>query len=224
MNLQNYFEENKTRLLINSDYPKKMCKYLYDKFQMKKDEKLLDIGCGHGIQCNKFANLGLDVFGVDNIASPSFDNFKYCNVDLATNPLPFENNCFDYVFSKSVIEHIVDPDCFLNECKRVLKPGGMIIVMTPDWESQMQIFYDDPTHVHPYTKNSITTILNMSDFEKVESSLFTQLPIVWGNKLIEKVVNLINYVPYIIFKKFRKFKYVRFAREKMIIGTGFKSE
>src|SRR5918994_2691666 len=52
----------------------------------------------------------------------------------ATKPFPFNDNTFDYVYSEHMIEHISrrDASFMLNECRRVLKPSGIIRIATPD--------------------------------------------------------------------------------------------
>lgn len=51
--------------------------------------------------------------------------------------------------------------------------------MAPDWKSQYHIFYDDPTHIHPYTAASMKGLLNMCGFRDVAAERFTQLPKMW---------------------------------------------
>ena len=56
---------------------------------------------------------------------------------------------FDVIYSKSVIEHFYYPEKILKEAYRVLKPGGIIITLTPDWEFIYKSFYEDFTHRTP---------------------------------------------------------------------------
>lgn len=53
-------------------------------------------------------------------------------VILKSNDLPFENNFFDLVWSDYVLEHVEDPDVFLSEIYRVIKPNGTFIFRTPN--------------------------------------------------------------------------------------------
>ena len=55
-------------------------------------------------------------------------------MDLNHDPLPFPNDYFDAVFSKSVIEHITNTEHYIKEMRRVPKPGGRLVLMVPDWE------------------------------------------------------------------------------------------
>ena len=80
--------------------------------------------------------------------------------DLRNEPLPYEDNSFDYVFSKSVLEHFYYPEELVQEIFRILKPGGLVITMVPDWVSVYKTFYDDYTHhtQNNHSQNYATTI------------------------------------------------------------------
>jgi len=62
--------------------------------------------------------------------------------------LPFRGNVFDEMYSAHVIEHLEDPQQFLREIARVLKRGGMITVVTPNFLSKSA--YLDPDHKHVF--------------------------------------------------------------------------
>ena len=65
--------------------------------------------------------------------APTSDRVVYLD---ATKPFPFDNGTFDYVFTEHLIEHISWHEglLMLQECRRVLKPGGTIRIGTPDLE------------------------------------------------------------------------------------------
>jgi hypothetical protein len=54
----------------------------------------------------------------------------------------------------------------LSETLRVLKPGGAMIMVTPNWRYSYREFFDDPTHVHPYTERSMRFTLASAGFER----------------------------------------------------------
>jgi SAM-dependent methyltransferase len=66
-----------------------------------------------------------------------------------TRPLPFPDRSFDYVFSEHQIEHILYPDgvFMLRECFRVLKPGGVLRIATPDLERIVGLYAAEKTEV-----------------------------------------------------------------------------
>ena len=73
-------------------------------------------------------------------------------IDVAWNlndlPWPWEDNSFDLVMSSSVFEHLeIDLLTALNECWRILRPGGTLRVKVPYWGHKNA--YGDPTHLRP---------------------------------------------------------------------------
>ena len=203
-----------------TDYPKKLCKYLFDKFELKQGMKLLEVGCGRCETLNNFSNLKLEVCGVDTShEAPSFSNgakIKICNVE--NEKLPFENESFDIIFSKSLIEHLDNPDNFLIEGYRLLKKNGIFITMTPDWEVNYQIFFDDHTHKTPYTKVSLLDVFRMYGFNKTKVEKFRQLPIVWKYPILNYFCATIS--PFIPVRT--KNKFLKWSRELMLIGYAAK--
>lgn len=204
-------------------YPLQMCRYLFERFGMKKGDKLLDIGCGRGDFTRAFKDLGLEVTGIDREKGDKAmleDIDVRLSDDLENNPLPFGDETFEVVFSKSVIEHMRNPHNFMRETYRVLKSGGRVITMTPDWHSQMFIFYDDPTHLHPYTLTGLKDLLAMYGFKEPDAELFYQLPMVWKYpflKIICRCLQLLGPV-----KKIHRNKFMRWSRELMILGAAIK--
>jgi SAM-dependent methyltransferase len=198
------------------EYPLQLAEYLAERYHMKKGMRFLDNGCGRGEFLHAFGYIGMEVHGTD-VSS-------YCKdakiVDLNKDSLPYPDNYFDVVFSKSVIEHISNTEHYINEMKRVLKVGGVLLLLVPDWETQYLIFYQDPTHIHPYTRQSVDRLLRMCEFDNVNTEKFVQLPSVWHNGFMRGVSNIVRLAGPV--KKIHKNKFIRFSRELMILGSGIK--
>ncbi|KAA5803688.1 bifunctional 2-polyprenyl-6-hydroxyphenol methylase/3-demethylubiquinol 3-O-methyltransferase UbiG [Alkalicaulis satelles] len=102
--------------------------------------KLLDIGCGGGLVSEPMARLGASVTGVDAAEA----NIKTAMVHAAEGGLTIDYRHgaaelllaeggaeqFDVVLNLEVVEHVADPDVFLRDCAKLVKPGGMMIVGT----------------------------------------------------------------------------------------------
>jgi SAM-dependent methyltransferase len=97
--------------------------------------KLLDVGCGHGYIHSKLSKNGFDVVGID-VASEVLQIAKKMNPTVPYFPfdghsIPFKKNTFDIVTLVCVMHHISPSKWskFLIEIRRVLTPGGLIIVI-----------------------------------------------------------------------------------------------
>lgn len=204
-----------------TDYPKKLCTYLFQTYAMKKGMKFIEVGCGRGEFLQNFKNLGLECYGVDYSSEAGSEtkniNIKVC--DLEKGKLPFKKNFADVIYSKSFLEHINNPKNFLREALRVLKPGGLLLTLVPDWETNYKIYFDDYTHRTPYTSVSLEDVYNIFGFKRVQVIKFRQLPIVWKYPILNYFCALI--APFIPVRT--KNKFLRWSREIMLIGVGYRS-
>lgn len=99
--------------------------------------RLLDVGCGNGRFLTSMRALGWDVEGVEI----SEDGMKACR--LSALPVhhgdvfsaAFADGRFDLVTARHVVEHVPDPLAFIAELARVLRPGGRLVVETPNSEA-----------------------------------------------------------------------------------------
>lgn len=90
-------------------------------------KKGLDIGCREGFQSEKLKSIGYDVTSIDIEKC-----YEHCIVMDANRPLAFPDEYFDMIWCSEVIEHLYDPISFRNECHRLLKNGGVLILTTPN--------------------------------------------------------------------------------------------
>lgn len=95
---------------------------------------VLDIPCGSGAFTHRLNEAGYTVTAADIMAHPAVPakNLRVANMN---EPLPFADATFDAVISIEGIEHIQRPFDFIRECRRVLKPGGWLVLTTPNISS-----------------------------------------------------------------------------------------
>ena len=128
----------------------------YD-FQFKKDQTILDLGSGDQFLKDEFVKRGMSYSSLD-IKDLDFDKDKF----------NFDNDSFDLVISLAVLEHLKTPELFLSESRRVLKNNSCLFLSTPNWKYSKDIFFDDVTHVKPYTPESLNEILSIKDFKDIK--------------------------------------------------------
>jgi SAM-dependent methyltransferase len=128
---------------------------------------------------------GNDVYGIDayreGVEMAKKRGVK-AQVASAEAVLPFEDGFFDAVYSMDVIEHIVDTDLYMNQIKRVLRPGGTIVITTPNMASlgrrlylllgknpylEASLTYPDwvSGHVRFFTKELLVDYLRFMDLD-----------------------------------------------------------
>ena len=180
-------------------YPQLLADYLVDKY-FNKGNKILDIGAGRGQYITAFRRktpkqpLGMQAFGIIR-AQPDYPTLFIDYVDLETEPIDYPDEHFDYIFSKSCIEHIWNTEHLLAETYRVLQAGGTAVFMTPDWKTDYKYFWDDPTHVKPFTRKSLQNAFKIAGFVDVECKYFYQLPFLWRRPYLEPLRWLISLLP-----------------------------
>lgn len=89
--------------------------------------RVLEVGCLDGRYLDQLAGRGWSVAGIDIMPQTA----PYIVAHDAATAFPFERE-FDLVIAAEVIEHIVDTDAFLANCAAVLRPGGTLILTTPN--------------------------------------------------------------------------------------------
>jgi ubiquinone/menaquinone biosynthesis C-methylase UbiE len=118
-------------------------------------KNVLDVGCGNAYGTALMAKSAASITGLDYDAGTVADNQKRYSAignlsfrQGTVPPLPFGDASFDVVTAFQFIEHIGARKEFLRECLRVLRPGGKLLVTTPNVKKSLA---RNPFHVHEYT-------------------------------------------------------------------------
>ena len=130
-------------------------------------KNVLEIGCNEGFGAALLAKKAKYVLGVDcerELIETAKEENSAANVEFLredVNYLCLEPGSFDVVVAFHFIEHFDDPDYFLTRVRRWLKPGGLLILSTPNREQSLS--YDRiplyPYHHTEYTKAELLTLL-----------------------------------------------------------------
>jgi SAM-dependent methyltransferase len=216
--------------LPKTAYPARLAAYLVESIY-RKAGRLLDIGCGRGEYLQEFSRLGFGVVGTDSAESArtSAGGFEVRKADFEGESLPFSDAEFEFVFSKSVIEHLRQPERLIAEALRVLKPGGKAVFMTPSWRHQRRIFYEDMGHVKPFGLNALADALTLGGFREVDVRYFRQLPALWSTPTLAPVAWATALLP-LPYRPWDKAPWpealntwIRFSKEVMLLGTAVKA-
>ena len=126
-------------------------------YELKKGSSVLDLGSGDQFLKDEFNKREISYFSLD-VKDLNFEKDKFT----------FDDNKFDLVISLAVLEHLKNPDIFLSESRRVLKKESYLFLSTPNWKYSKNIFYDDVTHVKPYSPESLAEILSIKKFMDIK--------------------------------------------------------
>jgi SAM-dependent methyltransferase len=104
-------------------------------FDGYRDRAVLEVGCGAAIDLARFAKGGARVTGIDlapsaiELAKANFAQQRLEGEFHVANGerMPFANAAFDLVYAHGVVQYTADPQALVDECRRVLKPGGTAI-------------------------------------------------------------------------------------------------
>jgi SAM-dependent methyltransferase len=100
-------------------------------FERTERGLLLDVPAGEGSESARLSAMGFEVVSVDLFAVHSDAVHRWVRADCNAT-LPFRSAAFSAVFSREGIEHFENQAGFVRECARVLRPGGRIVITTPN--------------------------------------------------------------------------------------------
>jgi len=190
--------------------------------------RVLEAGAGAGdLFLYELKENVLEIVGVDIDPRVESNPRLHRGIRSDLTSIPYDDNYFDVVFSRYVLEHISEPQVFLNEMNRILKPGGSLLFLTPNkwhyvslaarltpqafhnWYNRFRGRQDKDTFPTLYKLNSVSDLrreLSKAGFEQKELILRECCPnylmFSWPSFLLgvvyERIVNSSN-----IFKGFR---------------------
>lgn len=163
------------------------------------EARILDVGCGRGEFLEACAGrFGLSI-GLDSARAAvemcTQKGLAVVQADIVA--MPFLDASFDGIRVKEVLEHLYYPNLALSEVRRVLRPGGLVIIHVPTHYSILYPignFYDDYTHIRPLSRVGVLRMLVDNEFKCLRISGYTS-----GRSVLERAVGAViqRLVPHI---------------------------
>ncbi len=139
--------------------------------------RMLDVGCGYGKLSAGLVKMGWQAVGIDIVSGPlqasAVQGVQPIRGDFLS-ALPFRDQAFDLVFAGEVIEHTTSERALIRDLARVLKPGGQLVVTTPNLVSLRNRIYmllgklplnaAAEFHYRVFTLESLTNLVESQGF------------------------------------------------------------
>ena len=176
--------------------------------------RILDIGCGGGLLCEPMARLGADIVGVDaaerNIPIASVHaqamgleiDYRHTTAEA----LAADGEQFDAVLNMEVVEHVADPQGYIDACAALVRPGGITITSTINRNPKSYVFAIVgaehvmrwlPKGTHEWSKfitpDELFEMLSKAGLEPVDRTGFVFNPFGWSWRLSARDLS-VNYV------------------------------
>jgi SAM-dependent methyltransferase len=141
-----------------------------------KSGRVLDVGAGYGFFLAALEKAGYEAHGIE-LSSHAVEQARQRTRGQvieqgAEEPFPFPDEHFDAITLLDVIEHLQDYAVSLESCRRCLKPGGKLFVITLNAHSLARpllgkrwAWYQDPTHIHMFTPRMLREGLEVAGLE-----------------------------------------------------------
>lgn len=151
-----------------------------------KDKKVLDVGCAYGYFLDVAKELGASELTGTDLSKDSAVKMKEKGYVFYHGP--FENidlgsNTYDLIFMGDVFEHLMDPFAVLEKIKKVLNPGGLVLITTVDfasvfvkWSGVNWRLFTPPEHIQYWSPKSIKTLFSKYEMEGDVSNYNIYLP------------------------------------------------
>lgn len=170
---------------------------------------LLDIGCGEGFFLFSASKFGYATKGVELSEDAAAYARKEFGLDVETKPFEevrFPENHFDVITLWQVLEHMLYPLMVLEEVHRILKPGGMLVITTPNIEGiparilKKRWWCITRLHLNQFTTKTLTNIVGNAGFKDISavsykesiSLLMLFIPILKYSRLYKPLRNLFS--------------------------------
>lgn len=164
---------------------------------LSSNAKILEVGSGRGEFAQECRNRDYNYTGIEPSDSLSelLIEKGYNIVKDRVPPINFPDNSFDLVSSMDLVEHFLSYNevlGFFSECYRILKQGGYITIIAPNYSTLKELFYEyEYQHSYPTTEARLIKLLEDSGFKIIKHKAFLISP---GWKYFQYIDRLIAYI------------------------------
>lgn len=199
MEIAKYYKQSYSEQQLAADQKRiDRLRFLFDTVPQKL--RVLDIGCGPGVDVDFLVKGGNEVHGID-ISDEVLSHARGVGIiphkmDLSQNSkLPFPDAAFDLIIATDILEHLFFPLQLLEECARLLRQSGTIIASVPNhlfWKMRLRIMRGeglilpfhkqskqwDYFHIRFFTPKGFEELLGEAEFQVIERhySRFIDVP------------------------------------------------
>ncbi len=183
-----YFDEQLTdwwKRVRTHNIPRRRFDFI-ERYKAVDSPVFLEVGCGKGCGMTEAARRGWRVYGQDVTDVFATEIKDKLGVEIYVGELKnagFQNGYFDIVYLDSVIEHVPQPAAMLTEIKSILKPNGLVYIVTPNASALIHKFrnvlckllkrknisclspFEPPYHITGFTKRSFKIMCEKNGFE-----------------------------------------------------------
>jgi SAM-dependent methyltransferase len=152
--------------------------------------RLLDVGCGRGDLGAAFRRSGWEVAGVDPSES-AVEAARHLGIDARTGTIedaPWPDRSFDAVVFNHSLEHVPDPVDALRHAVRLVRPGGRVAVVVPDWGSWQRrrfgsrwFHLDLPRHLQHFDAHALEEAVRRAGLAPVAAGTSISASGLWGS-------------------------------------------
>ncbi len=194
-----------THYRTKAEYERTSKKFMRAMVRSDTPLRILDVGCGTGLNAALLAELGHDVYGID-LSPVAIEKFRAKGlqgsvINIETGPIPLPADLFDLVYASEVIEHCVDTTSFLRNLGTVLKPGGTLLLSTPNsafWAYRLMSVmglavgeYQHPGHVRFFSTKSLSAAIQKAGFDVLALSA-RHMYLILGRRLGNAIAPLLR--------------------------------
>lgn len=162
------------RLLLFSPRRRESALYRWFYLPFVRGGRVLEVGCGAGGQLATLRDSGWNALGIEFDAGAAAAA-RQCGLDVLEGELrelALPAMSFDAIVMAHVIEHVPDPVGLFSECRRLLKPGGLLISITPNVDSLGHRWYgrhwrglEPPRHLAVFTPRALALCAQRAEFD-----------------------------------------------------------